>query len=423
MHPGKIFRVKSTITREDEAVRGMTNGLTIGERVAWYRRRRGVSQEVLAGRVGRTTDWLSKVENNRIDLDRLSVIRNLADALGISVGDLIGEPTLLDWSPEGGMASVSALRATLMDYRQLSPLLATSNGDAGPIDLDDLRREVEAIFNAYQASKYGFVANRVPLLLADAVQAVQTHGVQAQRLLALSYQAATSLLTKLGEADLAWIAAERGLAAAQQTGDPVILGSLFRSVVHALLSTGRYAPAMQLTEAAAAVLHPGRPRANRTMLSIYGSLFLAGAMAAARANNRTCTQDFLREANDTAQRLGTDANHMWTAFGPTNVKIHQVATAMELGDVQIAVDLGPTVDTSGLPVERQVRHSLEVARALSAWNKTDEALTVMLDAEQRAREQVQHHYLSRQLVLTWMRRQRTKPSHALASLAQRLKLE
>jgi hypothetical protein len=40
---------------------------------------------------------------------------------------------------------------------------------------------------------------------------------------------------------------------------------------------------------------------------------------------------------------------MWTAFGPTNVAIHRVSTAMELGDVQVAVDLGPSLDTSACP--------------------------------------------------------------------------
>lgn len=59
---------------------------------------------------------------------------------------------------------------------------------------------------------------------------------------------------------------------------------------------------------------------------------------------------------------------MWTAFGPTNVAIHQVNTAMELDDVQVALDIGPELDTSGLPTERQVRHALEVARAYSAHN-------------------------------------------------------
>jgi hypothetical protein len=294
---------------------------------------------------------------------------------------------------------------------------------AEPVDLDELRREVGVVFDAYQASRYGFVAGRAPLLLADAVQAAQVHGAKAQGLLALSYQAVTSMLTKLGETDLAWIAAERGLSAAQQVGDPVVLGSLFRSVTHALLSTGRYDAAMQLTETAAGVLQPELVSADGAMLSIYGSLFLAGAMAAARTEDRARTQDFLRKAQDAADRLGADSNHVWTAFGPTNVQIHRVATAMELGDVQVAVDLGPTVNTSGLPLERQVRHSLETARALSAWNRTDEALAIVLEAEQRAPEQVRHHYLSRQLVLTWMRQQRSKPGHALAGLAKRLRLE
>jgi hypothetical protein len=36
-----------------------------------------MSQRVLADLVGRTEDWLNKVENNRIQLDRISVIQNL----------------------------------------------------------------------------------------------------------------------------------------------------------------------------------------------------------------------------------------------------------------------------------------------------------------------------------------------------------
>jgi len=37
------------------------------------------------------------VENNRIDLNRLSVIRRVAEALDVTIGDLVGEPTLLEW--------------------------------------------------------------------------------------------------------------------------------------------------------------------------------------------------------------------------------------------------------------------------------------------------------------------------------------
>ncbi|MER7045567.1 hypothetical protein [Streptomyces jumonjinensis] len=73
-----------------------------------------------------------------------------------------------------------------------------------------------------------------------------------------------------------------------------------------------------------------------------------------------------------------------------------------------------------MPVERRVRHSLEVARALSFWNRTDEALAVLLDAEQAAPEQVRHHYLSRELVIGWIRGTKGRPSHPVADLARRL---
>jgi hypothetical protein len=75
-----------------------------------------------------------------------------------------------------------------------------------------------------------------------------------------------------------------------------------------------------------------------------------------------------------------------------------------------------------LPTERRVRHALEVARALSAWNRRDEALDMLLDAELVAPEQVRYHYISRQLVLTWIRQQRGRPPFALADLARRLKV-
>lgn len=406
-------------------MRGMSENLTIGERVAWYRRRRGLSQEVLAGLVGRSADWLQKAENNRIELDRLSVIRLLAEVLDVSIGDLIGEPVLLDWTADSRTQTVPALRAVLMDYSQLSPLLAGDDAD-DPVPLDQLALRVRDVFDGYQQSRFGYVTAQVPGLLQSAVTAARTADGdatgRAHELLALSYQAAASVLTKLGEADLAWIAAERGLAAAQNSDNQVVLGSLFRSVAHTLLSTGRFQPAVQLVDRAAAMLSPGLGTAGGEMLSVYGSLFLAGAMAASRAEDRPTTQAFLREAEESARRLGRDANYLWTAFGPTNVAIHRVNTAMELGDVQIALDIGPALDTSGLPTERRVRHALELARAYSARNRSDDGLAVVLDAERMAPEHVRHHYISRQLVLTWMRQKHGRAGIELAGLAARLRL-
>ncbi|MGI5511587.1 helix-turn-helix domain-containing protein [Streptomyces sp. CA-106131] len=401
----------------------MTTNLTIGERVAWYRRRRGMSQEVLAGLVGRTVDWLSKAENNRLELDRLSVIKTLADALDVSLGDLLAEPTLMDWTHDSGNRTVPALRSALMNYRQLTPLLGLpTEGD--PTPLEELRSSVVEVLDAYQASRYGFATRRLPLVLADALIAAQSYeGVdreQANELLAMTYQSAAMVLGKVGEEDLAWIAADRGLGAAQQSGNPAVTGSLFRSVAHCLLSTGRFDAAVQLVGDAADYLRPGLTDADPDFLSIYGTLFLAGSMAAARADDRSTVREFLGEADHAGRQLGRDANRMWTAFGPTNVAIHRVATAAELGDMQVAVDLGPQIDTSSLPTERRTRHNIEVARAFSAHNRIDEALAMVLEAESWAPEQVRSHYLARELVLTWVRNQRGRPSRAMAELADRL---
>ena len=46
------------------------------------------------------------------------------------------------------------------------------------------------------------------------------------------------------------------------------------------------------------------------------------------------------EATDWPTGFGSDGNHIWTAFGPTNVKIHQTCLAVEFGDVQRAMKSG-----------------------------------------------------------------------------------
>lgn len=406
-------------------MRGMTNGLTIGERVAWYRRRRGMSQTVLAGSVNRTEDWVSKIENNHIDLDRLSVIRVLAHALDVSIGDLLAEPSLMDWTPESGKTTIPALRSALMNYQQLTPMLGQAE-NTEPESLEELRLQVAEVWDAYQASRFGYVTHALPMLLQQAYRATNSYTgparTEALSMLALAYQAAATTLTKVGETDLAWMAADRGLMAARDGGDPLIIGSLFRAVTHALLSNGRFEDASGLVERAGEHLTTVLDGSDKRVLSVRGSLYLAGAMAAARADDRSTAQAFLDEAECAASRLGRDANWLWTAFGPTNVAIHRVSTAMELGDIQVAVDLGPRVDASVLPVERQVRHALEVARAYNAWNRADDAMDTLLDVERVAPEQVRYHFISRQLVLTWIRRTRGKPGYHLQRLAHQLKV-
>ncbi|WP_051816747.1 hypothetical protein [Kitasatospora sp. NRRL B-11411] len=297
---------------------------------------------------------------------------------------------------------------------------------SNPPDLDILRVEVGSTLSADKDARYSRATRLVPDILAQAQRAVRAYDgddrLKAKALLAMAYQGAAMVLTKIGEADLAWMAADRGLAAAKESGDLVVTGSLFRSVSHCLLASGRLTAARDLVADSAGYLESGLADASPAYLSIYGTLFLVGAVTAARLDDRATVSTFLAEADQAAQRLGHDANHMWTAFGPTNVAIHRISTAMELGDVQVATDQGPRVDSSTLPLKRRVRHTLEVARAYSAQNRTDEALALILDAEELAPEQARYHFIPRHLVITWVRQQRGKPSHQLAGVAQRLRI-
>ncbi len=400
----------------------MAEDFDLGQRIAWYRRRRGMTQEVLAGRVRRSVDWVSKVENGRMQLDRLSVLREVADALGVTLGRLLDETSVQEQEAEQRRDPAAPVREALLSFDQVTPLLAP------PLDetptLERLNHRVRAVWDAYQSSRYRYVIQCLPALLTEAHFAVQIHDgddhLRACALFGLAHQAAAMILTKLGDGDLALIAADRGLSVAQRSGDPLVIGSLYRSVVHSLLATGRFAAAVRLTDDAAGILQAELGNASHELLSIYGTLFLTGSMAAARAHDGATARGYLAEAEKSAHRLGRDANHMGTAFGPTNVRIHRVSTAMELGDLQIAVDLGPRVDTSPLPIERRVRHALEVAHAYTQWNRPDEALALVLDAERLAPEQVRYHFLARKLYQTWMRQQHGKPSFHLAELGRRL---
>jgi transcriptional regulator with XRE-family HTH domain len=289
----------------------------------------------------------------------------------------------------------------------------------------DLERDIIVAFNAYQQSRFATTASRVSVLLADAQLAAreckEEDRATVLKILALAYQAAASVLIKVGEPDIAWIAAERGLNAAEAAGGTAVRGSLIRTVAFALHSTGRLEAAMRLVDTGADYLR-GEIADNDAVLSVFGTILLVGSMAAARFGDGPKAADYLGEAHIAARRLGEDANHLWTAFGPTNVAIHRVNTAAELGDIQTVLDSGLSLNTTAVPAERRVRYLLDVARVHALTGNRDDALSTMLTAERIAPDQVHQHYLSKKVVMMLMQRAVGKPGVQLERLARRVRI-
>lgn len=286
---------------------------------------------------------------------------------------------------------------------------------------------VARAWSLYQASRLDLVRRTLPELLADARLVVDASSpaeqAKARSVLALAYHLASTYLKKRGDHELALVVADRGMTQAQQAERPVIVGMLYRAVAHALNGGARWDDAIGVTMAAASYLRPRLRRPSPLLLSVYGTLHLNAVISAARANDRATTRDLLGEARAAAEQLGTDRNDLWTAFGPTNVAIHHLAQAVELGDRRLAAKLAPAIRPMGLPLERQARHAIDVARAYSGVGRDDDAIGMLMMAEQTAPEQIHSHPLARELVRDLLGRHRAPVSSPLRSLAPRLGID
>lgn len=378
---------------------------SIGKRIAAYRRRRGLSQAAVAGLVGRSESWLSQVERGLRDVDSYPVLRELARVLRVDLDALTGLPMtpgqILSGGPDTRLAAVE--RA----------LLVGSIGGAGPDRGDDLWPAVTAAHADYQDARDDEVLDRLPELVT-ALDAQPSPDV-----VAAGYTVTAKTLTKIGAFDLALLAADRARAAASRSGDPADLGMALYQAVCALLPTPRGALAEELASAAADRLDGDDGAA---VLSVPGALWLIAAVAAARRGDGRSAGTRLARAERQADRLGADANHRWTAFGPTNVRIHRVSVAVELGDAPGALDAARGIDLEQLPRglrSRRVQVQLDLAWAQAQRRRDTDALVALLEVERAAPQVTRHSVVARDVIRQLLGRARGATAPTVHALAER----
>jgi transcriptional regulator with XRE-family HTH domain len=270
---------------------------------------------------------------------------------------------------------------------------ASPGSSAAPPDLTGLTLSVTRARKDYQACRYAELASRLPRLLSQLDTARRyLDGDNRRRACALSadaYHVAAGFLLKTGDPGMAHVATDRSMTAALASQDPLTVGASGRILTHTLMSSGHPAAAVTTAQDHAARLDRETGITTPESQSVYGSLLLRGALAAAQHGQRGTAQEMLTEAAGAARQVGTDANLRGTAFGPVNTAMHQVNVAVTLGDAGTAIDLARRIDLRAVTVtERKASLLIDVARACFQWGKYEEAHAALRAAEDTAPQEV-----------------------------------
>ncbi|MFG1869857.1 helix-turn-helix domain-containing protein [Micromonospora arborensis] len=389
-----------------------SDDLPIGRRVARWRVRRSMTQQMLADRLRRSKSWVDKVERGVRALDRYSVIQELAHVLRVDPEVLLGQQSS---TPAGPPDGVDDIRAALARY---------DVPQAPPQPTVELTRQVGYAWLTYQHAHYGQLVRLLPGLLATAQAA------QSPELLVQAYRIASSLLVKLGEADLAWLAADRALSTAAD--NPILAAAAAISIAQALRATNRDRLALAATLTAANRLLPPSTRLGDHEVggscgdqtarqphdqrgkgvparqgavgewAVGGTLLVQAALAAAGCGEHRRAGELTDRAAGVAANLrGYDDTHR-TSFGPIAVDLARVLSAAQRGDADEALHRHSTVIRREawrrLPAEYRGAYLVDVARAYLQVGDLRAAARALVDADSVAPAEVRCRPLARTVI-------------------------
>jgi transcriptional regulator with XRE-family HTH domain len=342
-----------------------------GDSIAMARKARGLTQQQLASRAAISVSLLRKIENGYRSLTP-GVRSALAKALGPAPPGNPLYPTL-----ERIDAALPLFRQTMDSY--------DIPAEVSPRVLPELRAAVRQATCWRLASRYTELATALPGLLAELTTLALTRSGREQHeafgLLALTYRAADAIADKHGCHDLSARAIELTRWAAARSGDPLL--EVMAAYVRAeLFFTGTHArTGLRALDTAAGTIPPDR---DTRALAMYGALQMRAAVLAARAGESDEALQRMTDAHGAARHV-PDGIYNGTAFGPSSVRVHEVAASAEAGDTSRTLHLAARWQPPrSLPAERRSHYYIEVARARCWAGQRDQALAALQQARQAA---------------------------------------
>ncbi|UGQ09511.1 helix-turn-helix domain-containing protein [Yinghuangia sp. ASG 101] len=384
-----------------DAIPPTSDELSFGQRLKVLRLRRGMTREVLAGLVGMSPAWVKSVESNHIGMPKLSKLMRIAEALRIrDLSQLTGGQSIRVEQFSGpGHARLPEVRAALNAFTVLPDREA-----AAPADL---RARLARAWAARHASPYhrDVVGELLPSLIADAQLAVRqaespSSRHAAQALLSEVYSLAQFFVAYQPVADLLWRVSERGMMAAQESGDPHAIGVASWLAAQAHRDAGDWEAADAVNLGAATYLEPLVPDAPVEVHAIWGALLFEAAYTAAQRGEAGVAWGYWDKANAVAQRLPSSYYHPVTSFSRAIMSAHAVTVAVELHQGGESVRQAQGAEASVIPSRpRRARHRIEQARAFYLDRQPEVAVATIDSAYEAAPETVAYNSYARRILL------------------------
>ena len=303
----------------------------------------------------------------------------------------------------------------------LEAILTGRSAAAAPVSVPALRKGLTTAWQAFETCRYQALAGQLPDLVgAAAASRASATGPTRQAfsvILADAYVLASELALKANEDGIAWVAADRALPAARDSGDPAAIAAASRAVAMAMRRQGHYDGATAMLTSTALTLGAGHGNPPPRVLAAYGSLLCTAAYACAQNGHKSQASDLISEARAAADRMGnTRAGR--SVFSAANVEVYQISIHTALGDSAGALTHARTVDQRALPTpERHARFCIDTARAWQQHGRPDQACQALLVAERQSPEEIQRPSV-KALITTMIQAPGTQPP-GLRQLAQR----
>lgn len=376
--------------------------LTTGQRVARARRRLGWDQAQLAASVDRSVSWVSKIETGCLPLDRMSVLGQIAEVLGVEVVELTGQPYRHETAElDSGHAAIPGLRLALQQ--------ATMPGGAALIPVTDvpalpaLTARVEAAERLRQDAKFAALGDVLPQILRDLVVLCDTAEGQdvprAESLMLRASHMARVSSNLLGHHDLGWSAVQRELVAAERAESPILRAAARWDLCGLWLHEGELGAARDMARKALDDLEPHMGTADQTLRALWGAMHLRAAVAWSRLWDRPEAESHLAEARQAAAGVPEDGNAFQTQFNAVNAEIHSVEVSLELGHPRDVLSRAELVNIGHIASgERQSHFWVCTAVGQMMNGKSALAADAILRADAIAPQHVRNRPIARNLV-------------------------